>query len=101
MEDIDLSERVSRLETRVAYLEGELDMSYEEAQFRQKVESIFFDEAEIEMRDGHYGFFARVTDIDGDDVQHAIDRLENTDYGHAVTETGEGLGMEIWSEPRI
>lgn len=101
MEDIDLSERVSQLETRVAYLEGELETSYEEEQFQRRVESIFFDEAEIEYRDGHYGFFARVTNINGDEVQAAIDRLENTDYGHAVTETAEGLGMEIWSEPRV
>ena len=97
----DLSERVSELEQRVSFLEGELEMSYEEERFRRRVRSIFPDDAEIESRDGHYGYFARVTDIPGDDVQVAIDRLENTDYGHAVTETGEGLGMEVWSEARV
>lgn len=97
----DLSERVSQLETRVAYLEGELETSYEEEQFYRRVRSIFPDSAEIETRDGHYGFFARVTNINGDNVQAAIDRLESTNYGHAVTETGEGLGMEVWSEPRV
>jgi len=96
-----MEEKIAELEARVAFLEAELEMSYEEEQFRRRIQSIFPDGADIESRDGAYGYFARVTDINGDEVQMAIDRLENTDYGHAVTETGEGLGMEVWSEARV
>jgi len=60
----------------------------------------FFDDATIEIREGDYGFFARVTDIDRYDVQAAIEQMQNTEYEYAVTETGRGLGMEIWSEDR-
>jgi len=96
-----MEDRLTELEQRVSYLERELDTSYEEEQFERRVESVFPDEAEIETRDEHYGFFARVTNINGDEVQMALYRFESTDYGTAVTETGEGLGMEVWSEPRV
>jgi hypothetical protein len=98
MEDIDLSDRVSKLERRVAYLEGELEMSFEEQQFSHRIETIFPDDATVETRESVRGYFARVTDIDGDEAQIALDRLDNTDYGTALTETGAGLGVEVWTE---
>lgn len=96
-----MDDKVAELERRVSYLERELDMSYEEFRFKQNIEEMFTDDCTIEFRDGRYGYFARVTGIDGDDVQLAIDRLDGTEYGHAVTETGEGLGMEVWSDEQF
>jgi hypothetical protein len=96
-----MEERLAELEQRVAYLERELETSYEEYNFRRNVESIFSDKQDIEFRDGHYGYFARVTNLNGDEVQAALDRLDNRDLDSAVTETGEGIGMEIWSEPQF
>lgn len=96
----DIDERVSRLEARVDYLERELETSYEEEQFHRRIDSIFPDNAEVDTREGHYGLFARVTDMNGDELQTALDRLERTDYGHTVTETAEGIGVEVWSDDR-
>lgn len=93
-----MENKVIELEKRVAYLERELDMSYEEYSFRRSIEGTFSDEQDIEFGDGHYGFFARVTNINGDEAQTALDRLENRDFGTALTETAEGLGIEVWSE---
>jgi hypothetical protein len=96
-----MEEQLAELEQRVSHLERELETSYDEVSFKRAVQSIFSDEQEIEFRNGHYGYFAQVTNLDGDDVQVALDRLDNYDFGSAVTETGSGLGMEIWSEPEV
>lgn len=96
-----MEERLAELERRVAYLEGELETSYEEQAFQRTIKSIFSKDQDIEYRDGHYGFFARVTNLNGDEIQVALDRLENHEYGCAVTETAEGPGMEVWSEPEV
>jgi len=104
MEDIDLEERVSDLENRVAFLERELETSYEERKFERNIGEMFPESATINFRDGRYGYFARVTDIDGDDVQMASERLDgisSLEYGYAVTETSEGLGMEVWTGPEV
>lgn len=99
--DARMEDKLAELEQRVAYLERELDTSYEEYNFRRSVESIFSDKQDIEFRDGHYGFFALVTNINGDEAQTALDRLESRDFGTALTETAEGLGIEVWSEPEV
>ena len=96
-----MEDRLAELEARVGHLERELETSYEEESFKRRVKSIFSDEQDIEFRDGHYGYFARVSNLDGDEIQVALDRIENTDYGCAVTETASGPGMEVWSEPEV
>jgi len=96
----DLRDRVAELEDKFAFLEDELDVSYEKRAFVNRVEMCFDDSATIEIQELEktVGYFARVTDIDGDDLQEALDSLGRTDYGTAVTETGSGLGLEIWTE---
>lgn len=96
-----MEERLAELEARVAHLERELETSYEEEHFKRVVKKIFSDEQDIEFRDGDYGYFARVSELNGDEIQAALDRLENRDYGCAVTETASGPGMEVWSEPEV
>jgi len=92
------SHRIEELERRVAFLESELGISYDEQKFKNTVSRIFDNSVTIEFRDGHFGYFARVQGIDGDDAQSALDELDNTAYGYALTETGSGLGIEIWTE---
>lgn len=94
----------SDLEKRVSYLEEELDTSYEQNKFERTVEQVFPDKNEdrtIEFRSGHYGYFARVTGIDGNEIQYALDRFSVYGYGTAVTETASGVGMEVWLEPEF
>lgn len=97
-----MEERLNELELRVAYLEQELEVGYEEEMFNHNVRRFFPDDASVEIRDGHYGYYAKVTDINGDDVQGALNRIEEHEkYDAAVTETAEGLGMEVWTEERL
>lgn len=98
MEEINLRERVKELENRVSFLEAELDVSLAEERFKNTVTNTFPDDADVTFENGHYGYFARVSDIDGDDVEIARGRLEQREVGFAITETGDGLGMEVWDE---
>lgn len=99
MAEQSLDDLVNKLQRRVEYLERELDLSYEEHRFVNRIEKIFPDEAEIEYDDGTFGHYAQVSDITGDDVQHALDTIDglDLDLGTAVTETGTGVGMEVWT----
>lgn len=106
MEEISLEEQVQRLERRVSYLERELGTNYDEHKFETRVKSTAPDDADIDFRDGHFpngsfGEFARITNINGDDAQYILGRLEETEYGTALTETAEGLGVEVFTEDRI
>lgn len=101
MKEVSIEETVSNLQQRVAHLEREVETSYEEEQFKRRVSSFFPDDATIEYRDGHYGHFARISGLDGDEIQVALDKLEKHDFGSAVTETADGPGMEVWSEPEV
>lgn len=96
----DLEEQVEQLSDRVSYLERELEVSYMQNRFERRMFSLLpTDDHEVEISDGPYGYHARITDINGDDVQYIIDRLDSMDrYDYAVTETGAGLGMEVWTE---
>jgi hypothetical protein len=96
----DLEERVSKLERRIDYIEKETDIYYERAKFKQAVDSIRPEGSSVEYQEGFYGYFAVVSDIDGDQAQIMMDRFESRDLGHALTETGDGLGIEVWSDER-
>jgi len=45
-------------------------------------------------------FYASVANIDRDDVSDARTKFDSSprDVGYAVTETSEGLGMEVWEK---
>lgn len=88
----------AKLQSRVDYLESELDISYEEELFKQRIGHVFPDDADFSMKSGFYGYYAMVTGIDGDDVNHAMGELDSRGLEYAVTETASGLGMEVWSE---
>lgn len=100
---METEERLQELENRIAYLERELELSYRENRFRQKINGIFKSRGTVEIRDGDFGLFARVTDIDGDDVQFASEKFDAIyeDFDYAITETDSGLGMEVWTEPEF
>ena len=57
------------------------------------------DDTEIEINTGNFGKHAFIRNINGDDVQYAIKKIElsDSDVKFAVTETGSGVGMEAWS----
>ncbi len=95
----DLAEDVEELANRVSHLEAELETSYMEERFERTVYSLApNDDADVETNQGPYGYHARITNVNGDEVQAIIDRVdgrENIDF--AVTETGSGLGVEVWT----
>lgn len=95
---VDNEEKLNELAKRVSFIENELGTNYSQNKFRGAIESVFTEEQEIEYKEGRYGQFARVTNIDGDQAQIAIDKLEPKGYGTALTETSRGLGIEIWEE---
>ena len=100
MTDIS-EEEIEELERRVDYLEGELGISLAEHKFRRRVRTAFphSTDTEVEIKEnGIQGYFARVTGIDGDDLEVALSRLDDSEYETAITETADGLGLEIWSE---
>ena len=100
MADIS-DEEIEELERRVDYLEGELGISLQEHTFRRRIQTIFPEstDADIEIKEnGVHGYFARATGIDGDDLEVALSRLDSTDYENAITETGDGLGLEVWTK---
>lgn len=96
-----MDKELAELERRVSHLEGELETSYEQEKFENGVGSMFPDDASLDFKDGHYGYFARATDITGDDVNIALEKADRYGYETAVVETGEGLGMEVWLEPNV
>lgn len=93
-----MEERVEELERRVSYLERELDLSYERHQFKRLANSLpTDDDAVVVVSEGPYGYHARITNINGDEVQRIIERVERQDdIDFAVTETGNGVGIEVW-----
>jgi len=96
-----VDEEVEQLKQRVAYLERELGESLHQNRFKQKVNSLppSSSDADIDVSEGPYGYHARITNIDGDDVQYMIEKVDGLDkYDYAVTETGTGLGFEVWTE---
>jgi hypothetical protein len=101
MQDTDVSERVARLEHRVSFLESELETSYDEQKFKNNIEAVSPDSARIEYDSGHFGYYAKVMDIDGDQAQTMIDSLKRKELEYALTETCAGLGLEIWSDRKI
>jgi hypothetical protein len=98
MADIS-DEEVEELEARVSYLEEELDISLLRHKFERRVRTAFPQptDTNIEIKEqGYHGYFARVTGIDGDDLEVALSRLDDSEYETAITETADGLGLEIW-----
>ena len=97
----ELEEQVSSLQSRVAYLERELETSYEEDQFNRRMNSLIPGDFDVEIRDNQLGgYHARFANIGADQLNSAIERLEyrEDDYEWAMTETGEGIGLEVWTE---
>jgi hypothetical protein len=106
MED-NISQDVNRLNRRVSFLEEELGTSFEEHRFRKAVDSIAPNSATVCYSDeSWYGHHAVVTNIDGDDVQKISERAESLNVSpggsdtilHKVTETSDGLSVEIYTE---
>lgn len=97
-----MEEQLAELERRVAFLEEQTGECYEEHAFERTIDSITPDDADVDSRDGRYGYFAQVTNIDGDEAQEILREVEKRDgYGSALTETGNGLGVEVWTDARI
>jgi hypothetical protein len=92
-----MEDKLVELERRIEHLENELGTTYEQRQFELFAESIAPDGATTELKNDTLNKFVRVSDIDGDGVQKVINGVENRDeYEYAVTETGEGLAVEVW-----
>ncbi len=96
----ELEEQVSSLQNRVAYLEAELETSYEEERFNRRMNSLIPGDFDVEIRDNQLGgYHARFSDIGADQLNSAIERLEfrEDDYEWSMTETGSGIGLEVWT----
>ena len=97
----DLEERISELETMVAYLERELDISYDRHKFESQMNRLIpTDCGDIEISNNRIGgYHARFSKLTIDQLNAAIENIEfrDTDYEWCVTETSEGVGLEVWS----
>ena len=97
----EVEERVSELETKVAYLEKELDISYDRQKFEREMNRLIPTGCgEIEISDNRIGgYHARFSELTIDQLNAAIENIEfrDTDYEWSVTETSEGVGLEVWS----
>lgn len=97
----ELQERIAELEERVSYLEVELDTSLDRAKFEDFADRLFKESSPDEIRDnGVGGYFARASGLSVEDANQAIGRLEGgprDDVEWALTETGDGLGLEVWT----
>lgn len=92
-------ERLNELENRVSFLEKEVGTSLKQEQFVRSIELLAADEADVEFKQGRYENFARITSVNGDDVERIRQRIEKRgELNYAITETGSGLGVEVWSE---
>jgi uncharacterized coiled-coil protein SlyX len=98
----DLEERVRELEDTVAFLEDELDVSYEEVKFRHRMESLAPQNADVEVDvdDGPFVHrYASIDSLDTDGLNQLIHRLQSIDeLSFEVVETGTNLGVEVWDE---
>jgi len=74
----------------------------QEDAFHRLVTNSFPDSANIDftLRSKRHMFYASVANIDRDDVSDARTKFDSSprDVGYAVTETSEGLGMEVWEK---
>lgn len=100
-EDIaELREQVSSLQNRVAYLERELELSYDEHRFERRMERLVPGDFEVETVDNQIGgYHARFSNLSADQLNAAIEKVEfgDTEYEWAMTETAEGIGLEVWT----
>lgn len=101
---MDSDEKLENLEERVSHLERELGIKLELERFRQAVDYITPDDSSVNIDNDSLDRFARVTGIDGDQLQVIITNIEQRNnqnrpaenFKYEVTETGSGLGIEIW-----
>lgn len=100
-EDIEqLREQVSSLQNRVSYLEAELDVSYEQERFKRRMRSLIPGDFDVETTDNQIGgYHARFSDLSADQLNAGVEKVEFSqyDYEWAMTETSEGIGLEVWS----
>lgn len=97
--DEEVSERITALERRVSHLEEELDTSYDEWQFEHVIRTPFSEDVAVELStDGGY-YHAHVVGISTNELNRALEMFgDRDDLETAVTETSEGLGLEVWKE---
>lgn len=100
VEEISLEETVQQLEERISYLERELELSYDEHKFERKMNTLVSGEYDLEINDNRVGgYHARFGELSADQLNYAIERLEfsESEYNWAMTETGSGIGLEVWT----
>lgn len=91
MSDTDLAERVCELEERVAYLERELDLSYDEERFRRRMDHIFPNEAEVEVVNDTMGYMSAQACLGPHEMDQVIGRVqEMDDYGWQILSNEDG-----------
>lgn len=91
MSDTNLAERVCELEERVAYLERELDLSYDEEKFRRRMERIFPNDADYEVVNSTMGYHSAEACLGPHEMDQVIGRVqEMDDYGWRITENDDG-----------
>lgn len=93
-----LEEEIEDLQKRVAYLERETGYSYDKHQFERTL-ILVASEDNIETINNNYeGFYGKISGLDAPNLNYAIDEFEKRDgFEYAVVETGEGLGLEVWT----
>lgn len=101
---METDKRVEQLEDRVSYLERQLGLNYEKEKFRKAIEYLAPDSATVDINGETFDRYARISDIDGDDVQRILEDVDVRNSGGGtdmeikskVTETGSGLSVEVW-----
>lgn len=96
-----MEERVEELERRVHYLEEQLEESYERHRFNRRMNSLIPSDVSVEIHDNRMttGYHAEFHDLTADELNSAIENIEfrDVDYEWSMTETGEGIGLEVWT----
>jgi len=89
--DTDLAKRVHELEERVAYLERELDLSFDEEKFRRRMDHIFPNDTDYEVVNSTMGHHSAEACLGPHEMDRVIGRVQEMDeYGWQITENEDG-----------
>lgn len=96
--DEDLQRRLERLEKRITFIEDELDVSYDEYEFKSRISTHVPEDANIDVTVENFYKHAFIDGLDTNGLNAVLDWLKRTDYQYEVTETGGNLGVEVYDE---
>ena len=89
--DTNLAERVCELEERVAYLERELELSYDKDKFKRRMRRVFPSGVDVEFSENTMGHFSAEACLSPQEMDYTIGRVQEMDeYGWKIRENDDG-----------